>query len=252
MKTIKSILSISMLIAATVVLSFCATSCNNKKKSDAPKIVIKTDLSKLQIGDCYYSDGTFSTGQDSTKICIGIVFSLKTSKDDQAKGFSHGKIVALMPAANSQELEWGTLDKQLPSPFGKYPWRNWTNASSVMNGYACTHSSAVKGADYKIFKVIKNFAVELPAGKSNGWYLPSIGEWAEIITNIGKTKIDNKGYFDYGIAQENLKAIGIRGEAYWSSTQVDKDLAWFVSFAQGSLTGCSKDTRNRARLVAAI
>jgi hypothetical protein len=248
----KSILSSSLLVVAASVLLLCTGACNSKKKAEAEKIVIKTDLAQLKVGDYYYNDGTFSTGQDSTKIAIGVVFSLNTSEAEKKQGWTHGKIVALMNAATSQELEWGVVGKDLSSPFGSYAWRNWKGASNVLNGYACSHASAVGGADYKVFRAIKEMTVKLPEGKSSGWYLPSVGEWAEIIGNIGKVKVDSVGCFDTVTAQDNLKILGLGTSAYWSSTQSDKNLSWFVSFPQGKLTACSKDTRNRARLVAAL
>src|SRR5574344_354240 len=136
---------VALFMAVASMLIF--SSCNGKKtNADAGKIVIKTDLSQLKVGDFYYNDGTFSTGQDSTKTCIGIVFSLKTSSAEQSAGWTHGQIVALANANASEDCEWGIHGKELSSPFGKYSWKNWKAASEVVNGYACTHASAVSGA----------------------------------------------------------------------------------------------------------
>src|SRR5574344_1089622 len=101
----KNLLSaVALVIATASMLLFGA--CNGKKaNADAEKIVIKTDLAQLKIGDFYYNDGTFSTVQDSTKTCIGVVFSLKTSPAEQKQGWTHGQIVALANAGASEDAE---------------------------------------------------------------------------------------------------------------------------------------------------
>lgn len=242
---------VALVIAAASMLLFGA--CNGKKSNaDAEKIVIKTDLSQLKIGDFYYNDGTFSTGQDSTKTCIGVVFSLKTTPDQQKQGWNHGQIIALANASASEDCEWGTLGKELNAPFGKYSWKNWKVASTVVNGYECTHASAVNGADYKAFSAARKFMVELPAGKTSGWYLPSVGQWAEVVMNLGKAQFKPDGSFDANMVLGNLEKMGLKKAFYWTSTQVDKNMAWYIDFVTGVCSGDSKDTRNKVRCIAAI
>ncbi len=240
---------VALVIAAASMLLLGA--CNGKKSNaETQKIVIKTDLSQLKLGDFYYNDGTFSTGQDSTKTCVGVVFSLKTSPAEQKQGWTHGQIVALANAGASEDAEWGDMGKELSAPFGKYTWKNWKAASEVLNGYDCSHASATAG--YKAFSMVKKFIIELPAGKTSGWYLPSVGQWGEIITNLGKTPMKKDGSFDKNMALGNLEKLGLKNYFYWTSTQVDKNMAWYVDFATGVCSGDSKDTRNKVRCVAAI
>lgn len=240
---------IALVIAAASMLLLGA--CNSKKSDkEIQKVVVKTDLSQLQLGDFYYSDGTFSTGQDSAKTCVGIVFSLKTSPAEQKQGWTHGQIVALANASASDDCEWGVLDKELKAPFGKYTWKNWKAASEVLNGYECSHAAAVAGN--RAFSAAKKFIVELPAGKTSGWYLPSVGQWAEIVTNLGKAVIKKDGSFDKNFALSNMEKLGLKNYFYWTSTQVDANMAWYVDFVTGVCSGDSKDTRNKVRCVAAI
>lgn len=241
----------SLILASAVLLTMVCGSCSGGKKNAAQAIVVKSDYSQAKIGDCFYSDGTFSTGQDSTKTCIGIVFSLKTSDEEKAQGWSHGQIVALANAGASEPVEWGLDGKELTKPFGKYSWKNFTAVREVINGYACSHSSLVSGADYKAFGIIAKFPVALPKATS-GWYLPSVGQWIQIIENLGKVKIDPKGTFDLNMALGNMTELNLKQAAYWTSTAVDKDMAWYVDLQDGSLTGDTKETRNKVRAVAAF
>ncbi len=240
---------VALIFAAVSMLLLGA--CNGKKSNaEAQGGATKTDLSQLKIGDYYYSDGTFSTKQDSSKTCVGIVFSLKTTPAQKKQGWSHGQIVALANAGAGEECEWGALGKELGDPFGKYSWKNWKAASGVVNGYECSHASSV--ASYKAFKAAAKFMIELPAGKTSGWYIPAVGQWAEIIVNLGKVQFKKDGSFDANMALGNLSMVGLKNHFYWTSTQVDKNLAWYVDFATGVCSGDSKDTRNKVRCVAAI
>lgn len=53
------------------------------------------DYRKIQIGDYFYSDGTFTHEKNYSKKIIGIVFTLDTSENEKSRGWSHGKIIAV-------------------------------------------------------------------------------------------------------------------------------------------------------------
>lgn len=68
------------------------------------------DYSDVQIGDYYFADGTISHELSEKKQCIGVVFSLKTTDIERAKGWTHGQIVALVDAEKGQGYRWMSLD----------------------------------------------------------------------------------------------------------------------------------------------
>lgn len=115
--------------------------------------------------------------------------------------------------------------------------------------YSCF---GVNGADYKAFSAARKFMVELPAGKTSGWYLPSVGQWAEVVMNLGKAQFKPDGSFDANMVLGNLEKMGLKKAFYWTSTQVDKNMAWYIDFVTGVCSGDSKDTRNKVRCIAAI
>ena len=53
------------------------------------------DYSKIQIGDYFYSDGTFTHEKNNVKKIIGIVFTLETNETQRSRGWTHGQIIAL-------------------------------------------------------------------------------------------------------------------------------------------------------------
>jgi hypothetical protein len=218
----------------------------------ADSVVIKTDYAQLKIGDFYYSDGTFSTVQDSSKTCVGIVFSLKTTTAEKKHGWSHGQIVSIRDAANGDQLTWGEKGKDLPTPHINIAFKNWNEASMDKDGYVYTHSKNTSSSMYQAFKAARNFNGILPEGKTSGWYLPSSGQWADILINLGDVKFANNGAFAQSPSAKLKELTGITETSYWTSTEIDKNYAFYAGIGEGDITGYDKDSRNKVRPIAAL
>ena len=64
------------------------------------------------------------------------------------------------------------------------------------NGYGNTQTIFKDGSSnlatkYPAFNAVKNFSTQAPAN-TTGWYLPAIGEWYDILENLGDVKMDQK------------------------------------------------------------
>lgn len=201
----------------------------------------------LKIGDYYYNDGTFSTQLDESKICVGVVFSLETTEIEKAHGWTHGQIVALEDAGD-KKYKWGR------GPAGDLPAHVYEEESVALqdrNGYLYTHSGYTDGDNFEAFNMARCYPVLLPTCTS-GWYLPSLGQWRDILTNLGKVTVTDEGYFDNIEAWKNLDFLNIGVGFYWSSTAGGGSSSWGVYFLSGNVSTTNRQGAYRVRPVAAI
>ncbi|WP_081618603.1 fimbrillin family protein [Segatella paludivivens] len=172
------------------------------------------NLSKpVNIGDYYYSDGTWGTiaeHSSSTALPIGIIFYNSTSLLDSGHGWKHGYAMALQTAAKS--IPWessndGIVDNKdvntnFPTTFDKMKldMDGYTHCLS-MKTYGGSNSKILSNSNYPAYYSALNFgngtygSVINAAPKTNnsGWYLPSIGQWYYFMLNIGKASFINNG-----------------------------------------------------------
>lgn len=216
------------------------------------------DYSEIQVGDYYFADGSVSHELSEKKQCLGVVFSLKTTIDECARGWTHGQIVSLVDAEKGQGFRWMAVN--VTSPQCKM-MANISDCRADKDGYVYCCSK------YKSWSSVYNynnaFAIAyyfgkigscLPAGKTSGWYLPSIGQWYDIIENLGHIKISDNGYFsDVKRALCNLsEKIGLDSGMYWSSSEKSFLGAWTVVFSAGNINSYDKNYACAVRTVAAF
>lgn len=215
--------------------------------------VFLNDYSQLRIGDFYYSDGTFSHKRSDAKTCVGVVFTLQTTVAERKHGWTHGQIVALKDAGNGREYVWGPCD-ELPAPHKEYVY---SDALQDRDGYLYTHSGYTNGNDFAAFDAARRFSVPLPAGKTSGWYLPSIGQWGDILKNLGKVTLkkngDNLTEFNNTEAVKKMGFINMKKRtSYWSSTECNAFSSWVVSFSIALVYAPSRLDVKRVRPLAAF
>jgi len=162
----------------------------------------------------YYSDGTWGS-YNPTKTAIGVVFSTTTSSTDQAKGWTHGYVMALTNAQSTGGITWAPSAYQSTSEFGASNYVNTVALEeSDMDGYSHCQTikskagSSLSSSYYSPFYYALNYGTAsvggtqyaAPSGTS-GWYLPSIGQWYTIMKKLGgvTTAVDNndpaRGYW---------------------------------------------------------
>lgn len=255
----------------------------------------------VQVGDYYMSDGTVLPGDASSvpEGCVGIVFQTATeriSADEIAQGWTHGYVMALTDAG--KDLKWGNRQNEGEaegSPFGNRATtlkgmyediEGYIKTNYMMNTYL-TESSTLSDA-YGTFLAVKQYGAttETAAYKvqdgvnASNWYLPSTGQWWDILENLGGSKslpalrineeVDlTKG--SYGFQLENdpaitnlntylQKASGSsfeKSKYYWSSSEHNRlnssKIAYthsitFSSDTSISSTATTKDSNSNRRV----
>ena len=240
----------------------------------------------LQAGDFYMKDGSLIGKNESLSAaqqvnCIGIVFCTdasrigageKTKLKDLGVTAPHGLVMALTNASDG--CKWGdytkdeNADGQSGEPF-KENIATLQKQYNDINGYAETHwiGDKIKGSaessytadTYKAFDVALNYGATTETAqyaapeKTTGWFLPGMGQWWDILENLGgvdlssyKTSTNNYGYIaDAGnTALNNLNIYmgKVTGAApfetytyFWSSSEFSSYYACFVGFYDGYL-----------------
>ena len=176
------------------------------------------DYSQVRIGDYFYEDGTFSHVFANGKQFVGMVFSLETSEEEKARGWTHGQIIASKDASNSVNNKWSwglvndtILKYAISNPKGFFRGRDI--------GYLMSHLECVENnPDFVPFNIAAQHKAPLPFGKTSGWYLPCAVQWRTLYINT------------HNRWEELWKVIKITGshgaETYATSSIVDRTKAW--------------------------
>ena len=212
---------ISTLKEGSAVITATTTDSNavpsgQSAKSASCTVVVETPVAPINIGDYFYSDGTWSSQRDNSKTVIGIVFSnagVATSDPilmrDCPKA-THGLVVGLTEY-NSTLGQFGYSYVYTWLTGAGYP----AMSVDVPNGYGLTkgmtayrdaNSSYVELYD-KTSGPLAKHNVALPSGVSS-WYIPSYKEMQWLHAN--KSAVN-----------ESLQKAGgtkIEGSLYWLST----------------------------------
>ena len=171
---------------------------------------LRVALVKLEVGDLYFSDGTWGTKAEfPSKTPIGIVFCTDNSETDMARyGFGYGYAVALYMSNNAQTFWYwaqGTYhDAQVTDRLVTFDTSDPSTARAVMNDMDglthCKTAYANNGGmwdngDSKLNAMRiaaqygstfqPNAAAPTAQNTSSGWYLPGIGQlyhWVKHMT----------------------------------------------------------------------
>jgi len=156
-------------------------------------------------GDFLYKDGSWGAigaTYNAGKTPVAIVFAKKDgmSTNDTEKGWAHGYAMALKNV-NSSSVSWCSSTYESTQMLTTLT--TYDNMTSNFDGFAETN--AIKNSDtYKKSTAETDFSacysalnyekeVKTPQNTS-GWYLPSSGQWYEILTNIGGMPSTPDGY----------------------------------------------------------
>lgn len=175
--------------------------------------------------DYYFSDGTWgklAEHASETVYPIGMVFSYNTSTKDKELGFAKGYAVALR--LTGEAVKWGSSRSPDELLLDNYLHASWDEAAANKDGY--TENLTIRSKDiyskerYPAFWAAEHFGTsEVPGTeiykapeKSSGWYLPSVGQWYDILVTLGGLNPVAKTYEN---SDTNLK-----GGIVWSGTSV--------------------------------
>ena len=212
---------ISTLKEGSAVITATTTDANavpsgQSAKSASCTVVVETPVAPINIGDYFYSDGTWSSQRDYSKTVIGIVFSnagVATSDPilmrDCPKA-THGLVVGLTEYNStlgqfgySSVYTWLT-DAGYPAISVDVP--NGYGLTKGMTAYRDANSGYVELYDRTNGPVAKH-NVALPSGVSS-WYIPSFKEM--------KWLHENKAVVNAALS--NAGGTQITGSLYWLST----------------------------------
>lgn len=202
-----------------------------------------------EIGDYFYEDGTLSSELRSDKKCIGVVYSLELTDYEKELGYSHGHIMAL----NDEEKTKWNSDFYDPWYFPNYTWENRRDALNDKNGleyYYLDQENAVEPPDLYHYR----FNVDMYSSVRSIWYVPTAGEWCDILKNLGDVEVNEMLAFDSETASANLSKYNINElRWYWTATDYDEFDAWSMRIKNGEFgSKTPKDNDAYLRLVAAF
>lgn len=204
------------------------------------------------IGDYLFSDGTWGSLVDNLGSAqpIAVIFSNVTSSLNY--GYTHGYAMALKNASVSSA--WGPAGN---TPTGLVVT---TTAGVIADKDGHNHATYINSSTYpaSYAAITYNSKVAYPSTAS-GWFLPSSGQWYDILVNLGKMSttgyVDRTGWFYWGgqeVCARNLNSYLTplsRGTydtfpwnysisyGYWCSTENSTEYAYGVMF-YGNGSGC--------------
>lgn len=216
------------------------------------------DYSQLRIGDYVYADGSFSHEAIDNMSPIGVLFSYQTSEKEKEMGWSHGQIVAMQDCGmKDMKVMWSATLEDVPAPHRNYLWKQGKGKNDLLacrDGYLYTYFGETDGYLFPAFAEARIYPVKKDQELFSEWYLPAIGQWIEILQNLGRVHLtDDKLQFNAELAYNNLQIINISNGWYWSSTECDASHAWMIRINYGKVTNATEKIKPfRVRAVAAF
>lgn len=194
---------------------------------------VKIDSESLALGDYYYDDETHSTNYNNSKTVLGIVFWI--DPNDASKG----KIISL----DEGRGRWGAVNDEEND--GVESIRN------TLDGSTATKNLIKKRKDDADFS-INYFAFNwIYATKNNydvdgRWYFPARDELSAICEWYRSDKKGNNLIITKAGGTELLNHF------YSSSSEIDRNFAWYVDFLDNTVTYSPKKYDDSVRAILAF
>ncbi len=165
-----------------------------------PENTDQTIVHELQVGDYFMSDGGLkpfdATLTDEDKMnCIGIVFQTDVNRIGKGEKEALSSKGVITPHALVMALKEGEYsmwhDLALPNETNENhinDVKNITNLYEDIEGYA--HNKGIwekeNIAQYPSFVSAQKYKTWLPENKTTEWFIPSTGQWWDIVKGLGK------------------------------------------------------------------
>jgi len=218
-----------------------------------------SDATSVCVGNVVTTDAkvypTVAAATADSKTAVAIIAYVGSAGSVDASSASYkGLAIALSDANSGSECAWaGTnancLSSQTSDITSALGFKNGISCTGTLTGDGHTHAAAAAAAS--------NNSASAPTGTS-GWFLPSMGQWNLIVQGLATMKTgsavttdlphntDNDTY-----KASNLNSVitaaggtGFGEHAYWSSTEVDANNAWYMYFKDGCASYGIKDSRH--------
>jgi uncharacterized protein (TIGR02145 family) len=146
-------------------------------------------IGSATIGDYLYADGTEGTAYKSGQT-VGIIYSNELSADEHNAGYTHGKVLALKDANNGTPCGyWSSSNSITTYPTEPYVQTFAGCYQDITSGYygTCTKSPSLASSslNYAWYYCRQYNDGTTKIFKNSGWYLPSTGDWWDILANLG-------------------------------------------------------------------
>ena len=203
-----------------------------------PQIFFK-DYDEAEIGDYFYIDGTLSHQKSEEKKAVGMVFTLETTEEEKKHGWTHGQIIALKNCPIRKEV-WNRSYRDLNPDLKTYNDREYKDPLNKVlvdkDGYKYSHVNSVNNNhDYYAFSAALNYNNHIFLPCTSGWYLPTIGQFNDVITNLLNAKFHfwkHTGHLEIFVNNEiesKLKLLNLEDDSFWTCSMLrahDKNYAW--------------------------
>lgn len=151
--------------------------------------VVCTDGGDIQIipGDCSVDANGFVPDYNEVDGIVVTCDPTKISDYDKTKGWTHAYVMGLDNIIENVNTLWSDL-----TPETALPVTTWDEAGSNMNGYSETQmvlNGTTSLFTFPIFNRLIEFRKANPLSTStyasSDWFIPSIGQWFDVLTNLG-------------------------------------------------------------------
>lgn len=225
-----------------------------------------TVISEPEIGDYFYSDGSWLSSYENEKQLVGIVFWTgdPTISDPILRQEHPQCINGLVAAIYDEECSWQTNHIEYSSTIAEWLEENapeyiptcvgkgdvdvlneklgYNNTSAILQFNLDPENNAWKSDAVKrllFFQVNQDNKVP---ETTSGWYMPSAkelsllcsGEVSSSIWDIAGPDVDVKELVNERISAAQM-GMPIQDKLYWSSTEFDKDNALSINFKTGTV-----------------
>ncbi len=241
------------------------------KYNGAAASLTQTSRQDVYIGDANIGDYLYDNGTTGTttvgKTVVGIVFSNQISSAEYNKGYTHGYALALEDAsASSLQYKTTNTESNLTKVQTFSEYYNDINA-----GYYGTFTLYYdkSNVSYPAWQAANNYNVSVSGFTNSGWYLPSIGQWWDVCTNLGKVDLSSQQssstanglLYNGGTATTNvnnvIKAAGgtaLSDNYYRSASEsgIDNKYAVIVNFYSSNAVRVSYFYKTESNYVRAV
>lgn len=260
---------ISALKSGTVEIT--VTTCHSwsvpsgeSHKSATCVVTIDEPAVALNIGDYYYSDGTWSSELDPSKTVIGIVFSKANAAASDSHlasdypGCTHGLVLSTEELLTSctEGRSWSLLDLGnwcLGNGYGQFYDLDKPVGYSNTLGFEAANAAAIQSYGYTIDFTMFNStsqlmshrdAVAVPSTASR-WYIPSYKEMVMLYENVAlvNERLENAGGDTVSVKRATYDDTSFQ---YWcSSYDLSNKIIRSFSMLNGDWLGISTIETNK-------
>ena len=205
-------IAISYTTAQSRTRSYTLTRTPTKGKYSKINLTTGSSItpSTITLGDRYMANGAIvpkdANMTDSwKKNCLGLIFSLATSDIDRGHGWTHGYVMAAKEESFPNDIMtkcWST-NSNYDEPFlincvdlslSRANKEGYTETEALIDSYASDDR-------YGVVQQILYYRKQNPCMSNaiySPWYVPSCGQWYDILTNLGEINMESFSNYNGG------------------------------------------------------